>query len=679
MPGVPGPARLGWRLARIGALALLLIALMGGTVLWFREVDRLRAEVSLRAGWLAVLATEAAGGPGAEAELEALRAEIQAAPGVGPAARTAAEAWAPGVSGGLALQRALREEVGGRSVQLGSRLDQLQLVLLGGGALAGLALLLGVGLDAARVRQAAAAGRLSREVQGRARAERELMAQRELVEGILRAMPLGVQLYEVDGRPGPLNARGAALLGRGGEGEWSVGYRLDGPDLLRELQLSDAIPKAAAGQPSTLRGLSLPTRGGPPRRVDVGVFAAGEGSVRRVVALVEDRTGQAEMEDRLLRVERFAAVGRMAAGVAHEVNNPLTFALGACAGLDDLLSPGAPLTPDDHTELQTLLVDLRAGLERIRRVTRDLAQLASARDGGKRPVHLAAAARLAARMAAHEIEHRASFVVDVPNLPPVEADPERLGQVLVNLLTNAARAIPEGDPASHQVTLRGGTDPRGDPWIEVRDTGVGIPLELQERVFEPFFTTRRGGEGTGLGLSLVRAFVEELGGRLSLESQPGRGTCFRLHLPKTEITALPDTPDGTSPIPMGLRVLVVDDERRVPGAVRALGLPVEVQGCGSGREALQLLDEDIDRDIILCDVMMPGLSGPALWQAVGQRWPALARRFVFMTGGAFVGELSAEARATGQPLVEKPFDRRAVQEAFATLLMQPATGRPPPG
>jgi CheY-like chemotaxis protein len=242
----------------------------------------------------------------------------------------------------------------------------------------------------------------------------------------------------------------------------------------------------------------------------------------------------------------------------------------------------------------------------------------------------------------------------------------RLGQVFLNLVLNAAQAIPEGAPEKHQVTLT--LRPQEDAWVvvEVTDTGCGIPTGNLPHLFEPFFTTKPVGMGTGLGLSVCHGIVTGLGGRLEVESQPGRGSTFRVLLPVARQAEAPrDSAVKTAPPPPALqprRVLVVDDEPEVLEALaRLIGPPHSVEKAGSGTRALELLAEDSNYDVIFCDLMMPGLTGMDLHEGIEKKHPELLERVIFMTAGCFTRRAAEFLERMGPRRLEKPFSPEAVR------------------
>ncbi|MCY1073320.1 sensor histidine kinase [Archangium lansingense] len=237
-------------------------------------------------------------------------------------------------------------------------------------------------------------------------------------------------------------------------------------------------------------------------------------------------------QSQLLFADRLATVGQLAAGVGHELNNPLAFVLSNLNYAQQVVTEmeAAP-TSVERRELLESLADAREGAERVRLIVRDLRMLSHPDDREMGPVDLVKVVRSAAKMAAHEIRGRARLVQQVDNVPPVLGNSARLCQVFLNLLINAAHAIAPGAVERNEIQLSARVDNTQCVTVEVRDTGSGIPRDKLERVFEPFFTTKPVGEGSGLGLSVCKSIISAHGGDISVESEPGQGTTFRVSLP----------------------------------------------------------------------------------------------------------------------------------------------------
>ena len=249
--------------------------------------------------------------------------------------------------------------------------------------------------------------------------------------------------------------------------------------------------------------------------------------------LVRHRSAElAATRSALVQAERLATAGQLAAGVGHEINNPLAYVLAnVMYAVDELGLVKTPTPGVDLQEVLRALVQARLGAERIRDIVRDLRTFARGDPESMGPVDVESVLEFSIAMAAHEIRQRAQLVRCYGAVPYVRGNESRLGQVFLNLLLNAAQAIPEGAAETHRVMVTTRQVREGWVAIEVSDTGLGILPENVPHIFEPFFTTKPVGLGTGLGLSVCHGIVTGLGGRIEVESQPGRGTTFRVLLP----------------------------------------------------------------------------------------------------------------------------------------------------
>ncbi|HVG59377.1 MAG TPA: two-component regulator propeller domain-containing protein [Hyalangium sp.] len=391
----------------------------------------------------------------------------------------------------------------------------------------------------------------------------------------------------------------------------------------------------------------------------------------------------------LVQAGKMAAVGTLAAGVGHEINNPLSYIISnlehSCDELEALarLAEGSEPLHERLREVQQVLREALLGSDRVRRIVRDLKTFSRQDEDTRGPVDLRAVLDSAAKMAAGELRPRAQLVRDYsPDVPPVEGNEARLAQVLLNLLINAAQALPEGKPEQNEVRLvlkRGG---EGHVVAEVRDTGSGIPPEVIGRIFDPFFTTKPVGVGTGLGLALCHAFISSMGGRIEVESQVGRGTLFRVTLPAAK-EQLERAPRATTGRVGGLvrgRVLVVDDDPLVSSALRrTLAREHEVEVVVNSRRAQELLTSpEGNYDVILCDLMMPEITGMELHAHLQVSSPERARRMVFISGGAYTQAAKDFLERVENPRVEKPFDPEKLREQvgeWVKKVHEPASGQ----
>jgi CheY-like chemotaxis protein/anti-sigma regulatory factor (Ser/Thr protein kinase) len=270
------------------------------------------------------------------------------------------------------------------------------------------------------------------------------------------------------------------------------------------------------------------------------------------------------------------------------------------------------------------------------------------------------------KMVSNELRHRARLVQDIaPDLPPVDGNASRIGQVFLNLLVNAAHAVPEGRADANSIRVRAYSEGKGVV-VEISDTGVGIPPNVMGRIFDPFFTTKPIGQGTGLGLAISHEIVRSLGGSITVESTLGAGTTFRVTLPAVERTGSSAESAATARRPATrARVLLIDDEAAVGRAICALLAPeIEVTHVTRGADALAHLDAGDRYDVVLCDLMMPEMSGIELFVELRAKHPALARKVVFLTGGAFTEQAREFLSRTEHPPIEKPFTEGQLRAAI---------------
>jgi len=356
-------------------------------------------------------------------------------------------------------------------------------------------------------------------------------------------------------------------------------------------------------------------------------------------------------------------VGTLAAGVAHEINNPLAFILGNVDyAVRELREPHPEVG-----EVLTALEEARIGGTRVRDIVRDQKLFARAPVVENGSTDVEALLERSISMAANEIRYRAKLVRRYGGVPHALGSETRLGQVFLNLLINAAQAIPEGNVEGNEIRV---STQVASGWveIEVSDTGKGIPAEVRDRIFEPFFTTKPVGVGTGLGLSICHGIVRSVGGEITVESAPGKGTTFRVRLPISATVTTVVEPSLTAPVPPSTRdILVIDDEPLLAHAMRRVLAPHRVIAETSGRRALLRLAAGERFDLVLCDMMMPEMSGPDVFAEIQRIAPDQAERVVFVTGGAFTDSARDFLATTKQRALEKPADPAVILEILDAL------------
>ena len=395
-----------------------------------------------------------------------------------------------------------------------------------------------------------------------------------------------------------------------------------------------------------------------------------------VVAFARDVTERKAIQTRMVEADRLAALGVLSAGIAHEINNPLAYLLLNLEYLSREL-PGLTKAPQQLEALMIRVRDACHGAERVASIVRDLRTFARADEGARGPVDVKAALESALNIAGNEIKQKATLIRDYEPVPRVEANPNRIEQVLLNLLLNAVQALPSQDTPGQEVRARLRVN-NGQVAIIIEDTGSGIPEELLGKIFDPFFTTKPVGVGTGLGLPICRSIVRGLGGEISVRSTPGQGSQFTVTLPAASDSlrekSVPPRSASTPSLRRG-QVLIVDDESSVARTLKALlQNEHDVTLAASGAEALAAIASGPNSgfDVIMCDLMMPGMSGMDLHERIRQERPGLELRMVFMTGGVSMAR-AREFLATSVNLTfEKPFDFDRLRRTLRKLVAQRA-------
>ena len=417
---------------------------------------------------------------------------------------------------------------------------------------------------------------------------------------------------------------------------------------------------------------------GTPGRVEIQVAAAD--SSRRVISLAasrlpeadppsallvgRDMTHEREMHAQLMESDRLAAVGELVAGVAHEVNNPLS----SISAFAQILLRDESLSASQRDSIEVI----RSETTRASQVVKDLLTFARRSEPERAPLDLNGVIGRSLRMRQYQFSETAVQVeTDLePNLPAVLGDSRQLQQVCLNLLTNAIQAMRPAGGVLRVRTLS--TD--GTVRLEVRDSGPGIPAAARAHVFEPFFTTKREGEGTGLGLSVSYGIVNAHGGTIEIADTGPAGTTFRVILPAggvpaSEPASAPDAGQLALRSPLaGIKLLFVDDEPALRNGMKAFG---ELRGftvltASDGCAALEAT-RTVGVDAIVCDLRMPGMDGFAFHEQLRRERPGLAARTVFITGDVMTSPTS-RSNVSRQPVLTKPFVFDRIEEALIAVM-----------
>lgn len=427
--------------------------------------------------------------------------------------------------------------------------------------------------------------------------------------------------------------------------------------------LAPAIDQAARSHMAQRCELTY-TKGRDRRRYEARLTVSPAGDV---VILVRDQTERLHMAERLRVADRMASVGTLAAGVAHELNNPLAYVLGNL----ELLNQQLRATWVEPTQLQVLVDEALDGARRMRSITQDLRTFSQPHAEAVTSIDPRTVMDSALKIAGTEIRHRAALRREYEDVPSVRGEASKLGQVFLNLVVNAVQALPVGEAARNEIVVRTFADEQGYAVIEVCDTGPGIPMHLAGRIFEPFVTTKPREVGTGLGLSICHNIVTGLGGHISAHPRTPRGTVFRVRLPPSGMVAAAPAPPAPVSLPRhvppggGRRVLIIDDDPLVASSLRRLLASREVHIADSGRRGIEMLRENDGFEVVLCDLMMPEVSGMDVYETVLEERPDLAERFIFMTGGAFTERARVFLDRVSNPKLEKPFDGKTLRMLVA--------------
>ncbi|HEY6562337.1 MAG TPA: response regulator [Polyangiaceae bacterium] len=405
-----------------------------------------------------------------------------------------------------------------------------------------------------------------------------------------------------------------------------------------------------------------------------------EGQMLGAVMVFRDITAQKLLQKQLEAADRLASLGTMAAGVAHEVNNPLTVVVANAAFVHDEVSrilqelrSGGAASDASIRRLEEALEaqsEIQSAANRIGRIVADLKTFSRPAERAPGQADLARAVEWAVRTTARELRHRARVVTEIADVPPVAIDETKLCQVLVNLLLNAAHALPLGRLEQNQVTVKAQCTSTTRASIEVRDTGSGVSPEVLARIFEPFFTTKPVDQGTGLGLSICQGIIASAGGEIRAESRVGEGSVFCIELPVAAETAKSVVaPDSSAASERRGRVLVIDDDELVLRAVSRILKEHEVVCASSAPEALALLKHGQPFDIIFSDLVMPTMTGMEFYEQLLHSQPDDARRVVFLSGGSVDPKIDDFLAAVPNPRMEKPFDVRRLKDMVQELLV----------
>ncbi len=428
--------------------------------------------------------------------------------------------------------------------------------------------------------------------------------------------------------------------------------------------ITDALGRAIEGT-ATRCEVRIPRQGAPPRVVAFAASRLPEADPPAALVIGRDVTAERDLRARLVETERLAAVGELVAGVAHEVNNPLS----SISAFAQLLLRDPALTAAHREPIEVI----KSETARASQVVKDLLAFARRSENRREALDLDILVERTLRLRGFQLAD-ANVTVDLRldrELPPVVADGRQLQQVVLNLVTNAVQAMAPLGGGTLRVTTRALP---GSVVLEITDTGPGIPDRVRAHVFEPFFTTKGEGEGTGLGLSVSYGIITAHGGSIGIADTSPRGTTMVVSLPLEDSVAAAPPPSSERPAaparsPLaGLRILVVEDEPLLRAGLESFAAlrGFAVVAVSNGDAALAAL-EKTSVDAIVCDLRMPGMDGAALHEILRRDRPGLAARTVFVTGDV-AGRAARGGAIARQPVLMKPFSLDRLEEVLVAVL-----------
>ena len=509
--------------------------------------------------------------------------------------------------------------------------------------------------------------RLAHDIEQRQLAEAALLESERFSTHVANSVPSILCVYDrADGRIVYINEAVEQILGISMQAAMALGSYRDlvhpaDQDHVEEVARQIAVAPDRAIVASECR---LRTASGDPRTfaVRTTVFRRNaRGEPDQALAVAQDVTEQRSLQEQLLQAQKMETVGRLAGGIAHDFNNLLTVMVGYADLLREELPEESPLRAD--------VDEIRQASDRARGLTTQLLAFARKQVTTPRIVQvndlINSISKLVHRMLGEETELRLDLS---GGLSPVRLDPSQFEQVLLNLAVNARDAMPGGGTLTITTSAQ-------EEYVRlgVADTGVGMHADVLRQAFEPFFTTKEVGKGTGLGLSTCYGIIRQAGGDITAESVPGEGTTFTILLPMMRDTPLDNALTATEAEPAeGTEtILLVEDEAQVRElSLRALSSHgYDVIHAPDGKAALALMDaRETPVDLLVTDMIMPGMGGEALWKSLRARWPDL--RAVFVSGYAeHAADLAANPDAP--PLLPKPFTRKQLLGIVRSILDRP--------
>jgi signal transduction histidine kinase/response regulator of citrate/malate metabolism len=524
-------------------------------------------------------------------------------------------------------------------------------------------------------RLAPAVARELREAEGRASSRATKLALERSLHALVDRAPEPIALIR-DDRLAHVNpplvqmlrySKAASLIGQPAQSLFVLG---------KDASFARQIDSALRGDAGFPNPLHVRTHDGQSREVEVGSIPVVLEGAPATALWLRDVTHQRALALKLVEANRMVAVGGLAAGIGHEVSDPLAFVMANIRYLGEELhaleAPSPEGVAEQLRELQQVVKESLEGVERVRRIVTDLKTFAITAEEGERLVDVERVLDAVIRMTLTELNNKARVVRLYGHPPWVMANEGRLGQVFFNLVTHALGSIPEGQSARHEIRLRTWAE-EGRSCVRVEDTGPGLSAEQLAHLFDGLFHSRNESSAS-LGLSITRQIVQQLGGDVEVRTALGQGTSLTVRLPSGSQAPARVTRTQAAPVPAPgrARVLFVDDEPMMGSALqRTLGKQHELTVLQSAREALTQIQDGQRYDVILCDLMMPDMTGMELHEALMNISPPHAGRMVFVTGGAYTPSAKRFFDKVVNLRLEKPLAVGQLNDVISKVLSAP--------
>ncbi len=395
-------------------------------------------------------------------------------------------------------------------------------------------------------------------------------------------------------------------------------------------------------------------------------------NLRRTIGYAISRHRANDLRLRLEHSDRLAALGQLTAGVAHEINNPATYVLGNLRQIEDVIASliAGNGKPGDLELVADMTKDCRSGVDLIASISRELKFYARDDDDHAEVINIEELIANSSTMTLNEIRYRARFEKCISNVPDIKGSRSKLSQVLVNLLINAAHSIQSGTTKENCIRIT--ADLEGSRVvIRVSDTGTGIPQNVINKIFKPYYTTKPHGQGTGLGLSICKEIIAQHKGELTVTSCESEGTTFTISLPangKPRVANPRVFPSSSPSTPLKKtrrRILLIDDEPLLlKSLARMLQSHHSISSAIGGANGLACLRENEDFDVVICDLMMPEVDGLHVYDTLVNEFPHLVPKLIFLSGGVFTQRMSTFLEDLKPQLLDKPVGRDVLLEAI---------------